>query len=728
MSSLEFTRSNTQPIRYLRYVLTLAIPLIFFLVTISYTRGPSFASSDEGGYLSWAKIIAGKSSPIGSPVYPGYGFLLAPLYLIFDSPQRIWIGVVFINFLLCIGSLLLAQKLHRQLDPMATESALLTSLVVISAYPMFGTMMGYAFTSIPSTFFLLLAIVLIEQVVNHQTTHTVGFIVVTGFLSILHPTHLAFVIFALWLLVHTRSTRKSAISYTSGLITLVVIGQRLLKPYLFSKVLGNESDVTLGYSFTSRFFGDLTDVPRYWYFIREIATLSYSLVISTLGLVGLVLFTFFREVRQNRIAEHRSANFYSLFGIVIPLIGYTLLTAQAFGFVPESTYFGKRIEEHVFLRYVEPALIPTLVAGVVSLPLLKKLQTRLHIVFMQVLVLVLGGITLNSAITTKIGLEGEIGKLDYLTFMANGFWPASIEVPPSTLFWSVIGIVSLVILASNRRRLLVLGLLAMNLLVMPAQIDHYLWFYSEYAEPSKVAEVARKIAAAGSCIAFDNTLAPDFEGRGAMYQWVEFGNYAFQFPNHHFDRMDRARWEEQCDGPLITFTPKFDTDAIAIRDSDKEAYLVLKSFKDVSSLTENYFELTTSRIPGDSCIRNGCFGYAAPKLLAGSEVGQIEKGGIATNDRSGILLQSLGDVLNEGNYVLSITGSFTSLSGVSVELLADNDATQVLNTSLLTRFTKQNALDIPFNLGYWVSDIRIVIRVSSESRIRVDGFRITSRD
>lgn len=722
------TVRGSHGIKYIRYAVTLTAPLVYFAFTMSYTRGPSFASSDEGGYLSWAKIIAGRTSPIGSPVYPGYGILLSPLYVVFDNPEAIWSGVIFVNSLLCFGSLILAQKLHLLLDPGATEIFRLSSLVVVASYPMFGTMMGYAFPSIPSTFFLLAAIVLIKPVLERRIGHTVGFTLVTAFLSLIHPTHLVFVCFAVWLLAHTRSTALARIAHPVGLISLVLFGQRVLKPFLFSQVLGNSSEVTLGYSFNSRFFSGLSEGSRYWNFIRELATLSFSLVIATLGLVVIVFLAFANYIKRQRPLSHEPQRFMILLGIIVPLVGYTVLTAHGFGFVPNSTYFEKRIEEHVFLRYVEPALIPTLVAGVVCFPLLKLRRFRLLVVALSLATVGVGGVILSHAIDTKRGLDGALGRIDYLSFMANGFWPASIHTTPSGQAWTILGLLMIVVPIFRRHQLLAIGMPALLAIVLPIQRSNYLWFFESYSRPSQIAEVVRASWTPSSCVAFDSSDSSLLLGKTDSYQWIQFGNFAAQFPNHRFELMDRSSWRRRCDGPLITFTPQFDNDQLVLFDSRTLAFLVSHSFKDLRKVSRLHFDLIASSGTNDPCIRNGCFGYGATELKLWSEVGVMTDNRLTTTGHKGRLITTPGNALNAGSYFLEIIGNFPNRVHLNIRFLSDDDRNVIVPIERPTYSPDLTTQRTKFSINRWVSDFKVVIDVGSQTNIKISGIRIVSQD
>lgn len=720
------TRPSDRLFAIVRYGLTLLIPLAFFLYTMGFTRGPSFASSDEGGYLSWAKIVAGKSSPIGSPVYPGYGILLAPLYSLFQSPEQIWLGVVFLNFLLCIGALILGDRLLLILRPEVDNQTRLIALVVAGSYPMFGTMMGYAFTSIASTFFLLLAIVQIKSVVNDDRIGTVIFVITTGFLSILHPTHLVFCIFALGLISTRAFPIQKRVLWAGALLAIVAAGQRILKPYLFGQVIGNSTKTTLGYSATERFFSGLSDFSRYGFFLRELVTLLYSLTISSFGTIGILFFAIGREFQIMKSEGKKNLNFHILLGICTCLIGYTLLTAQGFGFVPESTYIGKRIEEHVFLRYVEPALVPTLLISVLYFPLLRIRRVWIALQSWNVVVILLGGIALTVAITTKLRLEGELGRIDYLTFMANGFWPAALVRVPNGQAWTIIAICTLLVLATKNRVVFAGSLVLVCAVTLPVQRDHYLWFYSNYAETSSLTTIMREIYPAGTCIAFDETQAPPSLNRSDLYQWVEFGNFAFQFPQHNFQKLNPKDWGSSCDGPLLSLSAAIENLSPIAHDSSTGFYMYVKDRVDLARFRQKYPEIIVQNDASDSCIRDGCFGLNAHDLRLWSDKESSSSDGVITTNTQKILVDIRGGTLNQGQFTIHLYGEFLQTDGVSFRLFANDDKTVIKsgNVSQSGAIVQSHEIQIPFRLLTWVSDLRIQLLVREESQIAISGLRI----
>lgn len=698
------------------------------IFTLSYTKGPNFAASDEGGYLSWARIVSGKASPIESPMYPGYGLLLSPLYVFLDSPDAIWKGVVFLNFLLCTGSLLLAQILHRQLVPFVGDADRLLTLLIVGAYPMFGTMMGYAFTSLPSTFFILVALTLVKSVAEQHRASTVGFVFVSGFLTTLHPTHVIFLIFATWVLVYSQSTGRGRIAHVAGLVTLVLLGQQVVKPLLLSRVTGNALGTSTRYDALPRFLGGLTDYSHYVNFAQELVTISYSVVISSLGLVGVGIGTCIQLVRRDRHKQRLASDAIVAIGVIGMLIGYCLLTAYNFGFTSDEHFYGRRVEEYVFLRYVEPILVPLFIVSSSYISTFSSIAARLTNFFLSCVTVVLGGFALNEVLEGGAGFEGDLAPADFLRFMANGFWPASIVTTPSALWWTLLGGGALCALLVGTRAVYALLLCGVCLLSLPVQKDHYLSFNSAYSNTGELPALIRSVTQENDCIGFDKSAMPQLP-TDRWSQWVEYGNFAFQFPTSNLTLMLPKEWMKSCNGPFVSFSSSLGVLNPDVYDSEIGTYLYSKDQINFIKLDTKFPTLIFRTTTSDSCIEKGCFGLDSRALTNyGSALPRDDKYS-SKNHSTTPSISTPGHELDQGQYWLQLIGNSDTPDWLGVRILVDGDSRIVFSGNLNAPKVKYSNYSyfLPFSLSQWVSDLRIEISLQGNAVVPLRGLKITSQ-
>ena len=97
------------------FVVCLFIGLIYYTLNFSF-EGPAFLS-DEVGYLSKAATLAGWTINLHTGWHGGYSFLLAPSFLLFEEPARIFRAAVITNACLWTVSFACLWGVLRKLYP-----------------------------------------------------------------------------------------------------------------------------------------------------------------------------------------------------------------------------------------------------------------------------------------------------------------------------------------------------------------------------------------------------------------------------------------------------------------------------------------------------------------------------------------------------------------------------------------------------------------------------------
>ncbi|HQR44262.1 MAG TPA: hypothetical protein PLX97_16315, partial [Gemmatales bacterium] len=188
--------------------------------------GPAY-QQDEIGYLINAAFLSGRAVDGFSSYHAGYSLLLAPLFVLLNSPEHVWAGVKVVNALLWSGAFLALASLLEAYFPEATERQRFAALVVAAAYPAWVSMAGYAFSQSAFVFVFLLSVLTLERWTSSRPFSVVPHSFLVAYLFWIHPTALGVIIasFTIVGLVSWRERRGV------GLCVHVVLVLTLLAAY-----------------------------------------------------------------------------------------------------------------------------------------------------------------------------------------------------------------------------------------------------------------------------------------------------------------------------------------------------------------------------------------------------------------------------------------------------------------------------------------------------------------
>jgi hypothetical protein len=426
-------QNNQKPFLLLQIVVTIRSPLCYFIFHLSYTRGPLLASSDEGGYLSAARTLTGHDFAIPSAVFPGSAVVLAPLYLILNDPRSIWIGALALNCVLASVILYLSGRLVKRWNPDAKPFDQLITVLCVAVLPLLPTMTGYVFPSVLGTFGLLLSTVLVSSVTKGRHLSTCGFLATISFLCTVHPTHMVLPLGMTAVLALSRHRLVHKLLYIFVpifcAVALVRFGVAWL-PQTFS-IFERSNGPT--YGGLQRFSGLLgAGRDAYVNVFKEIVTVSTALITATFGLVGVVVWSLGVRLKKKDSRRVSREQLALLTFLVLTIVGYVLLTSHPFGFVDNSTYFSKRIEENIFLRYLEPVIPLCIVVGLAEM---RNCRTQYRWAFVgQFGIVVVGGLILANTLSERSKTSGDPTFIDVFKFMANEYWPAHYITSPNVLW------------------------------------------------------------------------------------------------------------------------------------------------------------------------------------------------------------------------------------------------------------------------------------------------------
>ena len=318
-----------------------------------------FMLSDTTGYLANARWIAGKAGTTwqgpSSFYHPGWSFLVAPLYLVLDSPRDIQVGALVVNGVLSVALLPAAYLLARRAFALPARPAL-AAAAIAATYPAVVLLAGYewgeALYQLLFVGFVLAAAVLVSR-------RSLGPALAVGALAPLldatHPRGLGVVAVAGVLLV-TLARRERVVLI--GLVPLVALflATRLVDHALLQAIYSDRSAKVEG-DVLSR----LTDPHLLWGAAKATVGQLWYLSVATLGLAPLGALWLGTTKRIPRAV-----------GIVTLAACVATLAASAL-----EMSDGTRVDHMVYGRYVEGMVPVLLVAGAAAVVAWRSMLPRL---------------------------------------------------------------------------------------------------------------------------------------------------------------------------------------------------------------------------------------------------------------------------------------------------------------------------------------------------------------
>ncbi|MGJ9422958.1 hypothetical protein [Aeromicrobium sp. CF3.5] len=264
---------------------------------------------DENGPLQMARILAGQDNVTqmsGSGYYPGWSFLLAPLWLISDDPEIVYRGAVVFGIVVSLATVWPLAVLGRQLG-LSTAQAVTVGAITM-ALPARAVLVDYALSEALLTFLLAWTVV---AVFRFSTRPSVPMAMVVAVLAsatyLTHARALAlFATAALWfLLVAIRRPLPAfvglatlaagylgvqfAVSRITQPVLLAGFGKEELlsdavsstTPALLLQVVLNQTWVQLVGTFGLFALGTAIILPRVWVEVRQVRTGPWTFVLGT---------------------------------------------------------------------------------------------------------------------------------------------------------------------------------------------------------------------------------------------------------------------------------------------------------------------------------------------------------------------------------------------------------------------------------------------------------------
>lgn len=264
---------------------------------------------DENGPLQMARILVGQDNVTqmsGSGYYPGWSFLLAPLWLVSDNPEIVYRGAVLVGIAVSLATVWPLAVLGRQLG-LSTAQAVTVGAITM-AFPARAVLVDYALSEALLTFLLAWTVV---AVFRFGTKSSVPMAVVVGALaSATYLTHArALALFAtavLWFLLVAIRRPVPAIAglatLAAGYVGVQLAVSQITQPVLLSgfgkeellsdavstttpalllQVVLNQTWVQLVGTFGLFALGAAIILPRVWVELRQLRPGPWIFVLGT---------------------------------------------------------------------------------------------------------------------------------------------------------------------------------------------------------------------------------------------------------------------------------------------------------------------------------------------------------------------------------------------------------------------------------------------------------------
>lgn len=513
-------------------VLALALAAIAFFVNHS-VRGPMI-QGDEGSYLANAAALAGFPNDLGGSRHAGYSLLLVPAFILGNTPDAVWLWVKLINALLYGWTVFLLWRVSYLLNSEADAKTRFVAVGLVSIYPMWVVMAGYAFAQIAFVPFFLLTLNLFIKAVNGGVFYSIWLGILSGFLYWIHPTGMVSIIalgisslYVAW--VRARFGWFTAL--ISSMVVMIVAYHYGLVPWLHSRMTISGFPPQLHYPGVGRVIEPLLSLDGIKDVLARTGGHNFYLSIGSSGLiwVGLNAFTstLFGIQQTGESGEFTVRRAMAVF-LVLSLVGTIALSVLMFSAAARG---AQRLDHWLYGRYVEGVIAPILLAGALRSSFRKGLWA--------IPAAVLGCILLATKFDTYTGTE---------PYNISAFWQYFFLREQGLWMWLASGCVLVGLGAGLPRRFGILAILTIFVFSSYCQIHWHKKNANNAAQRWAAATAVRERFPRGTCVAFDHA---GIKIQNRTVFWLDFG---FQLFDYQLKRMNVKRWLEECDGPMFSFS------------------------------------------------------------------------------------------------------------------------------------------------------------------------------
>lgn len=703
-------------------IFVILIGFFVFILSGLHSIGPAYLQ-DEIGYLSKAALLAGKLVDGSSSYHGGISILIAPLFL-FDEPSKIWTGILVVNASVCAATfftlLKIADSYALNVDPWVVRGAVLLALI----YPATWVMAGYIFPSIYLGFFYLLVVWIILRGSEHIGWN-IFLAMLVGFIYWVHPTGLvvcvAFVLARIVLYCKERNKSMWKLLFLQLMIVglMVVFYKFWIHPCMNMLMTPDGQSIRSHYgSFSQQIEKLLSLTGLQGVFTAALGQLSY-LVISTFGLgfFGLVyLFVNSCEFILSKGASRE--NKVNIF-VLLSVLGLLTMGAVAMA-IPI------RIDHIVYGRYQEYTYTLLIFLGFIYY--VKESRGGCFSFSLKISTVIMVFIIAMKAWLIYPSLDGVDGNNNIINTI--GMYPQYIFEGSDLVLWLFAGLCGVLFLLFVGPWFYIPAMIIMSIVAIFNQVAWHKSILAGHSKPSALAFLVAEDLKPRGCVAFD---IEGMDGeRLSLRQKEQFNIFKFYFSNYQYKRMSFASWFNDCDGPLLTYSPEKyignKNIIVRARDSDLGLFLISRSL-DFNWVGDNIPGLIFNKENNPTCFVGGCFEMLPSQLLKFSQNGMMRDGYLVENvDKTGGYIffgpySMLGDGawrvnlelerFTEGEYVLDVVSG-----GGKVKHAERN-----INPSDFSN----GVISLSFDLIEKVNTLEIRLRVTKAGNISVKKYTITSR-
>lgn len=506
------------------------------LVTGANIRMPGpIIQADEGSYLANAAAIAGYDNDKASSYHAGYSLLISPAFLLARGPDAIWRLVLLVNaalyFLLCVALWKLAGKLAPDTDRPHDR---VLPVLLVSAYPMWVAMAGYAFSQLAFATTFAWATLFLFKAVNRDRWHDwCLFALLAGYTYWIHPTGIVVVAVALLAcLSYSMASRHVALPLTAIALTILVT---LTYGSLFVPWLHSHMD--LGRPASMHYPGLRATLQALFYqkgtmlsFFQHACGHLFYLIIGSAGVFLLGIAESISRIRASAAPTKRQEVPLAT-GVFVVLCPVGILTLSALMFSTGNS--AVRLDHWIYGRYVEGALAPLLLAG--------AYHRAWHGVGWGIPLAVLAAWALSTGMSHYDGIA---------PFNIPALWQQFQPGLPGVWQWLFAGCAVMALVAILGRKSGMVCLTGLFCFAAWRQIDWHQTASGYGVDRWQSARYVRAHYRPGTCLGFDvGSSGDDYDKQ------VFWFDYAFQLYDYNLRGMTPSRWSKTCDGPLFSYSP-----------------------------------------------------------------------------------------------------------------------------------------------------------------------------
>ena len=516
----------------LSFVLAIAAGLAVFIFN-AHVTGPTI-QPDEASYLATAAAIAGYQNDFASNFYGGYSILIAPAFLIAETPSDIWSVVRAINATLFASSVFALCLLAKYFSPTSTLRQRYAAVGVVSLYPAWVIMAGYSSAQVAFVPVFLFMLLTYLRAIHGGLGIWLILGVLSGVLFWVHPTGIASIIAIVCSAFYVASVRNKYnvfVVFLLVIICMVFIYLGGMSWLLQEKMSISGLEPNHEYPSVEQFFSPLTSMSGIKEMVARIAGQVFYVSLGSVGLLGVGLYSLIPDLKagvdafNKTVLQERAVAIFIWFA----LMGTIMITALVFTAKPESM----RLDEWIHGRYIEGVLAPIILAGVLNMSGKKILWT------------------IPIAIFCTWVLYSEIDSYDHtLRVNISALWQDYYIHEQGVWGWLAAGIMVILVVAIVPRSVGLIVITAIfsfsGYLHITSHIDSSVGVKLRWAEALRI----REQFAPGTCVGFD------YSGVDNYNKYVFWKDFSFILYDYQLKRMSHAAWMKNCNGPLFSYSEK----------------------------------------------------------------------------------------------------------------------------------------------------------------------------